>query len=197
MDLYRWAPREALLWLCGLPLSLAGIYTLIAFWETILERDVTWGVPWILKSIKVLVLCLIMYMGKNSKLESISSAEFWWHFLCLSPLFLFFRCLMAFLFLNLCCDLFFFFYLNFYDLFVSGVLNFMMKCLVFWGTSWAFSNYRFIFFNSENFFYYIFYSFPSTIFCWYSLFLKFLFQMTNSSKIHSDFPVFPLLPISI
>lgn len=96
------------------------------------------------------MLCLIMYMGKNSKLESISSAEFWWHFLCLSLLFLLFRCLMAFLFLNLCCVLSFFFYLNFYDLFVSGMLNFMMKCLVFWGASWAFSNYRFIFFNSEK-----------------------------------------------
>ena len=51
---------------------------------------------------------------------------------------------------SLLWPLFFFFYLNFYDLFVSGVLNFMMKCLVFWGTSRAFSNYRFIFFNSEK-----------------------------------------------
>ena len=40
--------------------------------------------------------------------------------------------------------------LNFYDLFVSGMLNFMMKCLVSWGTSLDSSNYRFIFFNSEK-----------------------------------------------
>ena len=43
-----------------------------------------------------------------------------------------------------------FVYLNFYDLFVSGMLNFMMKCLVSWGTSLDSSNYRFIFFNSEK-----------------------------------------------
>lgn len=57
------------------------------------------------------------------------------------------------------------------------MLNFMMKCLVSWGTSWASSNYRFIFFNSEKISSIIsFIAFSPLFFCWYSLFWNSYFR---------------------